>query len=65
VLAAIQDTIVGGLIAAAAGLIASLTTAALAERSRSKTEESARRERVVTTVGRTLSLLHDLNPTAR
>jgi hypothetical protein len=60
--ATVTDIIVGGVIAAAAGLLATIVQWSLTERSRKATERQTRLDRAASTVGRTLSLLRDINP---
>jgi hypothetical protein len=60
--ATVTDIVVGGVIAAAAGLFATIVQWVLMERSRKATERQARLDRAASTVGRTLSLLRDIDP---
>jgi hypothetical protein len=60
--ASIADTIIGGVIAAIAGLLAVVAAGVLAERRRKAAERSSRIENAASAIGRTLSLLRGSRP---
>lgn len=61
-LASMWDTVIGGVIAAGAGVIAVVVSAVLAEGARKRAEHAARIEKAASGVGRTLSLLREAQP---